>query len=46
QVRTLAPYPPPECNQQLVRISLLEIVDHIIATNIDLSTLVKIKKQP
>ncbi|CAG8692165.1 19085_t:CDS:1, partial [Gigaspora rosea] len=37
--QTLAPYPPPECNQQLDWISPLEIVDHIIATNIDLLTL-------
>ncbi|CAG8638759.1 29610_t:CDS:2 [Gigaspora margarita] len=45
QDRTLAPYPPPECSQQLDRMSPSEIVDHIIATNIDPSTLVKIEKQ-
>ncbi|CAG8442000.1 10413_t:CDS:2 [Acaulospora morrowiae] len=45
QDRTLAPYPPPEFSQQIDRMSPKEIVDHIIATNIDPSTLVKIEKQ-
>ncbi|CAG8613745.1 1555_t:CDS:1 [Dentiscutata erythropus] len=45
QDRTLAPYPPPECSQQLDRMSPSEIVDHIIATNIDPSTLLKIENQ-
>ncbi|CAG8825916.1 24336_t:CDS:1, partial [Gigaspora rosea] len=45
QDKTLVPYPSPECNQRLDQISPLEIVNHIIATNIDPLTFVKIEKQ-
>ncbi|CAG8647816.1 6401_t:CDS:1 [Funneliformis caledonium] len=44
QDRTLAPYPPPEFSQQLEKMSPAEIVDHIINTNIDPHTLLKIEK--